>query len=125
MERGAAIDSLRHFKRFADQVLPVLVDALDTFEEYDPDWSYEGEKHGLLSASLVPFGPLAAPAVPHLVRILEGWPTRPEEDREWPRNVFRLLAAIGPPARRGSPPSLEQPCAYADGRRAISSQTRS
>ena len=54
--RGAAIDSLRHFKRFADRVIPVLVDAIDTYEEYDPDRCDSGD-HGRACAGLQPFGP--------------------------------------------------------------------
>lgn len=96
-ERGTAISSLPYFKRFADQVVPVLVDALDSFEEYDPDWSYGGE-HERVCHALGQFGPLAAPAVPWLVRFLEEWPTRSDADREWPTDAFRLLAAIGPAA---------------------------
>ncbi|WZO98466.1 hypothetical protein EP7_000045 [Isosphaeraceae bacterium EP7] len=105
-ERGAAIDSLHHFKRFADRAVPALVDALDTFQEYDPDWGYEGE-HGRVCAALMPFGPLAALAVPRLVQLLEEWLTRPETDREWPKDVIQLLASFGPPAAEALP-LLEQ-----------------
>lgn len=109
-ERGTAISSLHYFKRFADKVVPVLVDALDSFEEYDPDWSYGGE-HGRVCHALESFGPLAAPAVPWIVRFLEQWPTRSEDDREWPNDLFRLLAAIGP-AAADALPALEQLCAW-------------
>ncbi len=105
-ERGAAINSLPHFRQFAERVVPVLVDALDTFEEYDPDWQYQGE-YERVCVALEPFGPLAAPAVPRLVQFLEEWPTQPEHNREWPQAVFRVLAAIGAPAAEALP-SLEQ-----------------
>jgi hypothetical protein len=106
IERGAAINSLHFFNRFADRVIPVLVGALDTFEEYDPDWSHEGD-HERVCAALEPFGPLAAPAVPRLVRFLDEWSVRPEPDRDWPKQVFRLLAMIGPLAAEALP-ALEQ-----------------
>jgi hypothetical protein len=102
MERGVAIDALRHFIRFADRVVPVLVDSLDSFEEYDPDWGYDGE-HGRVCAALASFGPRAVPAVPRLVRYLEEWAARPIDEREWPKDVFGLLAAIGPPAAAALP----------------------
>lgn len=41
--RGKAIDSLPYFQRFADRVVPALVEAFDAFEEYDPDYQYYGE----------------------------------------------------------------------------------
>jgi hypothetical protein len=106
IERGTAISSLRFFRRFADRVVPVLVNALDTFEEFDPDWTYEGD-HQRVCVALEPFGHLAAPAVHKLVRFLDEWSTRPEDDREWPKQVFRLLAAIGPCAAEALPPLEE------------------
>lgn len=44
--RGVAIDALGHFAAFAGDAVPILVDALETFEEYDPDWGYENGEHG-------------------------------------------------------------------------------
>lgn len=105
-ERATAISSLHYFKRFADRVVPVLVDALDNFEEFDPDWSYGGE-HERVCHALEQFGTLAAPAVPWLVRFLEEWSTRSDPNREWPKDVFGLLAAIGP-AAVDALPALEQ-----------------
>jgi hypothetical protein len=37
-ERGTAIEALGYFLKFRDRVIPVLQDALNTFEEYDPDY---------------------------------------------------------------------------------------
>jgi hypothetical protein len=101
-ERGAAIDALRHFRRFADRVVPVLVDAFDTFEEYDHDWGYHGE-HGRICWTLGHFGPDAAPAVPRLIRYLGDWRARTDESLEWPKDAFGLLAAIGLPAAAALP----------------------
>jgi hypothetical protein len=101
-ERGVAIQSLSRFRRFAERVTPTLIDAFDSFEEYDPDWSYGGE-HERVCFALRAFGAEAAPAVPRLARYLDEWRDRPEEDREWPKAVFGLLAAIGPPASKALP----------------------
>ena len=101
-ERGVAIDALRHFRRFAGRVVPVLVDAFDTFEEYDPDWSDHGE-HGRVCWAFEEFGPDAVPVVPRLVRYLDDWQARPVDDRQYPKDVFELLAAIGPPATAALP----------------------
>jgi hypothetical protein len=101
IERGVAIDALHHFRRFAGRVVPALIDAFDTFEEFDPDWGYHGE-HGRVCRTLKEFGPDAAPAVPRLLRYLDDWRARPD-DREWPKDAFGLLAAIGPPAAEALP----------------------
>jgi hypothetical protein len=101
-ERGTAIEALHNFQRFADWIVPALVNAIDTFEEYDPDSSYEGE-HERVCRALTAFGPDAAPAVPRLVRYLGEWLIRPEEERQWPKDVFSLLASIGPPAAKALP----------------------
>jgi hypothetical protein len=105
-ERAYAIHALAYFQRIADEVVPVLIVAFDTFEEFDPDWSYNGE-HERVCAALAAFGPRAAPAVPRLVRYLEEWLARPRQERKLPKDVFGLLAAIGP-AAAGALPTLEQ-----------------
>jgi hypothetical protein len=100
-ERGAALESLGNFTRFPDRVVPVLADALETFEEYDPDWGYERGDHGRVVASLRAFGPAAAAAVPALTRRVK------DRDGAWDREVIRLLGDIGPPAADALP-ALEQ-----------------
>jgi hypothetical protein len=89
-ERGIALELLANFTAFPQRVVPVLMDALETFEEYDPDWSYERHEHGRVIASLRAFGPAAAPAVPVLARHLK---TR---DGDWDREVILLLGELGP-----------------------------
>ena len=105
-ERGAAIVALRHFRRFADRVVPVLVDAFDNFEEYDHDWGYRGE-HGRICWVLRHFGPDAAPAVPRLIRYVDDWRAGNDDELGWPKDAFELLTAIGP-AAAAALPSLEQ-----------------
>jgi hypothetical protein len=107
-ERGAAIEALRHFRRFADRVVPALADAFDTFEEYDSDWGYHGE-HGRICWTLTHFGPDAAPVVPRLIRYLDDWRARTGEHLEWPKDAFGLLTAIGP-AGAAALPTLERFC---------------
>lgn len=101
-KRGIAIEALVRFQRFADRVIPTLVEAFDTFEEYDPDQSYHGE-HARVCDALTPFGAHAAPIVPRLTRFLDEWWELPDSDRTWPDDVFRVLTAIGPPAASALP----------------------
>ncbi len=100
MERAAAIDSFVRFPGHADRIVPVLVAALDTFEEYDSDWMQNGQ-HERICEALRSFGPDAAPAVPRLLRSLEE--QRAEGDRGHPRCLLNLIAAIGPPVGRFLP----------------------
>jgi hypothetical protein len=95
--RGWAIDALKFFTAFPDRVIPVLLEAFDTFQEYDPDLTYNGE-HERVCMVLEEFGRAAAPAAPRLSRYLEEWLDRQEQDKTWPKDVFRVLEAIGPEA---------------------------
>ncbi|MDG3008131.1 hypothetical protein [Paludisphaera mucosa] len=101
-ERGAALGALSHFRRFVDRAVPALVDAFDTFEEYDPDWAYGGE-HGRICRTLAAFGTEAAPAVPRLIAYLEARRREPEEERDYPASVLELLRSIGPAAAAALP----------------------
>jgi hypothetical protein len=101
-KRGVALSAMRHLQGSADQVVPVLADAIHTFEEYDPDESYEAE-HGRVCGVLETFGGDAAPAVPALVRYLERWLELPPDRREWPQYVLKALKAIGPSASAAEP----------------------
>ncbi|WP_165250301.1 hypothetical protein [Paludisphaera soli] len=101
-ERGVALDALRHFRGFASRVVPALVAALDSFDEYDPDRGYRGE-HSRICEALAAFGPEAAPALPRLLGFLEACLRAPVEDRTPPSDVFEVLAAIGPAAAETLP----------------------
>ncbi|MEM0915021.1 MAG: hypothetical protein AAGK09_10475 [Planctomycetota bacterium] len=101
-ERGVAIDSLAYFVDFPHQAIPVLIDALDTFEEYDPDQGYHGE-HARACEALQAFGAGAAQAVPWVIAYLDRWLAEPAHQREWPSDKLELLKAIGPAARDALP----------------------
>lgn len=92
--RGTALEALAYFPSFPERAVPVLVDALATFEEYDPDWGYERGNHGRVVHSLSRFAPdAAAAAVPALVERLRG----PDGETDW--RIVKYLGEIGPPAR--------------------------
>jgi hypothetical protein len=92
-ERGAAIDALRYLVQFPDEAVPALADAVETFDEYDPDLQRGQSEHERVAASLRAFGPAAAPAVPVLARHVR------MADGDWDREVVLALGSIGPAAR--------------------------
>ena len=96
-ERGVTIEALRYFTAFPERVVPVLTDAIDRFQEYDPDWGYERAEHGRVVASLRAFGAAAAPAAPVLARHLR------QSDGDLDHEVIRLLGDIGPAAAAALP----------------------
>jgi hypothetical protein len=91
--RGMAINALGHFTAFASEAVPVLVDALDSFEEYDPDWGYENGNYGRIVRALSKLGPASAAAIPALLGHLRD----SNGDVEWP--IVRLFGKLGPAAR--------------------------
>jgi hypothetical protein len=95
-ERGSALDSMRFFRDHADECVPVLIDAIDTFEEYDPDLSYEGSC-GRVCGVLSELGPGAGAAALPLARRLNA------RDEDFPRAILQTLAAMGPAAREAVP----------------------
>lgn len=81
----------------ADGGYRVLVDAIDTFEEYDPDWMDKGG-HERVTASLRAFGASAAKlAVPVLVRHFR------DSVGDVDRDVVHLLGELGPAAEEALP----------------------
>jgi hypothetical protein len=95
--RGAAIEALGYFTDFADQSVPVLAEALESFEEYDPDWGYENEEHGRVVRSLAKTPAAATAIVPTLIRHIR----MSDGDLDMP--VIKLLGKIGPAARDALP----------------------
>jgi hypothetical protein len=95
-ERGQAIDAMRFFLDYPDECVPVLIDALDTFKEYDPDACYDGPL-GRIAYALARFGPAAGTAALPLARHLA------DEEGEHPRAILDALAAMGPAAAAAIP----------------------
>lgn len=96
-ERGVAIDALRYFVGFPAEVVPVLADAVETFEEYDADLRRGDSEHERVMTSLRAFGPAAAAAVSVLERHVR------QADGDWDWEVVRTLGVIGPAAREAIP----------------------
>jgi hypothetical protein len=86
---------LHHFTRFAALVVPVLVDAFDSFEEFDPDQDEDGDCARVCRA-LDTFGAQAAPIIPRLERYLDELLSRTEAAPSAANAVCRLLASLGP-----------------------------
>lgn len=94
--RGLAITALGDVARQPERVVPRLIEALDDYDEFDPDWTYSSE-HERVTEALKAFGHAAAPALSALVariRNAEG-----EADRE----VIEILGRLGPIAREALP----------------------
>ena len=94
-ERGSAIDALAYSTRSAALTLPALIEAFNSFVEYDCDMGYGGENARVCDA-LRGLGPDAAPALPVLAAYLERWVSRETDDQDFPGDVFGVLVAIGP-----------------------------
>jgi hypothetical protein len=95
--RGWAIELLGNFRAFAPEAVAVLIDALDSFEEYDPDWGYENGEHGRVVNSLSQLGDAAAAAVPALI------PRIRSADGEIDMRIVRFLGQVGPAAQAALP----------------------
>jgi hypothetical protein len=97
--RGVAIEAMRHFPAFADEALPVLIDAIDTFEEYDPDWGYDNGEHGRVVHVLSKLPPAAAAAaVPALLPHLR---SRRDGEIDW--RIIRFFGELGTAAAEALP----------------------
>jgi hypothetical protein len=89
VERGVALGALRHFNEYAEECLPVLLHAIDSFEEFDPDECYDGPV-GRVARVLGNFGPAAAPAAAVLARKAEL-----AEEGDFPRAILHTLVLMG------------------------------
>ncbi|MCA9176245.1 MAG: hypothetical protein KDB14_17280 [Planctomycetales bacterium] len=99
-QRGYALSLLGHFRDHAAECLPALIEAMESFKEFDPDECYAGPL-GRVAQALEQLGPAAAEAAEPLARHLE------DEPDELPRAILDALAAIGPGASAALP-ALEQ-----------------
>jgi hypothetical protein len=95
-ERGDAISAMSRFTDYPNECIPVLLDAIETFEEFDGDEMDQGPL-GRIARTLSRFGPHAAPAVEQLTRHLG------DEPDEMPVAILTALANIGPAAHTAVP----------------------
>jgi hypothetical protein len=95
-ERGVAISAMRYFGEYADECLPVLVEAMVSFEEFDPDETYNGPLERICHV-LDAFGEMAAPVAGALASHLD------DDPEQYPTSILRTLGELGPPAREALP----------------------
>jgi hypothetical protein len=88
-ERSVAISALAYFAEYADECIDVLRNALDDFEETDPDENSLGP-HGRVCTVIKAWGPVAGPLAKPLAEHL------PRVSHDNPTTIIRALAAIGP-----------------------------
>jgi hypothetical protein len=100
-QKGEIISALGSMGVEPNRVVPRLIEMLDAYEEYDPDWQYFGE-HGRVVCALRGFGSAAASAVPALERHI--WQ---KEHSDPDDEVIKFLGELGPVAREALP-SLQQ-----------------
>jgi len=98
--RGIGLSALGYFTQFPTEVIPVLLEAFEGFEEYDPDETYNG-KYCRICESLKKFGPQAVSAVPRIIRYLEEYLQSSSD--EYPKDGLQVLRSIGPGAQAALP----------------------
>ncbi len=95
-ERGVAISAMKYLTSYPEECVPVLVEALDSFEEYDPDHGYHGP-HARVADVVAMFGESASAAVVPLANHLQ------DDPDEMPSSILEALASIGPAASAAIP----------------------
>jgi hypothetical protein len=96
--RGMAISALGYFARFGERVTPMLADALNTFQEFDPDQMRDDDGGcGRVMDALRKLGPGAAGAAGALADRLR------DVDGEVRWGIVRALGRMGPPAAAALP----------------------
>jgi hypothetical protein len=86
-QRGTAIAAMKYLVDYPAECIDVLIEAIDTFEEYDPDESYGGPMARIAHA-LAQFGLAAAPAAEPLARHLN------DDPDTTPTAILEALAVI-------------------------------
>lgn len=84
--RGAALNAMRHFVDYPDECVPVLLAAINDFEEFDPDECYAGPA-GRVSSVLKVFGRSASEAALPLAN-------RIGESADFPQAILDALASM-------------------------------
>jgi len=95
---GWAIDAMRYLTEYPDECVPILIAALDTFEEYDPDETYDG-RHSRVVYALKKFGDKSVDAVLPVAREL----AKLTADDEAPKAILDYLGSLGPRAGAALP----------------------
>ncbi|MCA9078102.1 MAG: hypothetical protein KDA93_23940 [Planctomycetaceae bacterium] len=95
-ERGTAISAMRYLSSYPDECIPVLIEAMQSFEEFDPDEGYYGSQ-SRIATTLSDFGEDAFPAVEPLCRYLD------DDDGDSPTAILDLFAGLGPSAYEALP----------------------
>lgn len=96
LNRGWAIDAMIHLTAYPQECLPALIEAIDSFVEFDPDQSYSGPV-ARVARVLGAFGPNGAPAAKKLASKLD------VEPDVQPKAILEALTAMGPAARTALP----------------------
>ncbi len=100
MERGYAISALRASCPLPEIAVPILIQALEDFKEFDPDWEYDGPK-GRIASALESYGPASTPAIGPMLRHILPFPDDDTEAID--RSIVRFLTALGPAAFEALP----------------------
>jgi hypothetical protein len=90
-ERGTAISAMKYFTLYPEECLPILIEAMQSFEEFDPDECHHGPL-GRIATVICQFGTRASAAVLPLAEHLD------DEPDEIPVCILQALASIGPAA---------------------------
>lgn len=110
---GTAIDCFRVIHIKDERIVPRLVELMETFKEYDPDFMYQSVHERIIYA-LKNFGAEAAVAVPALTKRIWAEPethfdddSNPYEVRNPDRLVIEFLGELGSLAAEALPALLE------------------
>jgi hypothetical protein len=95
-ERGYALSAIRYFTAYPEECLPVLIEAMNSFEEFDPDEGYHGPLSRIATVIGL-FGPQASSAVMPLAEHLA------DEPDTIPSCILETLTLIGPASRAALP----------------------
>lgn len=105
--RGTALSALNCFTEYPEECLPVLIEAMHSFEEFDPDECYHGPQ-SRIAGVVVKFGPKASSAVASLIQHLE------DDPEQVPTSLLEALVSIGPAAKAALPALRELQVKFAD-----------
>jgi hypothetical protein len=97
VERAHAISACHYLIDWPEELVPVLIQSLGNFEDYDPDMNYHGRDNRVCSV-LERLGPAALVALPRILELLNAWLTKHDENDVEPGDLLALVATFGPAA---------------------------